>query len=174
MRDPLADARRSLAATRLLIRRSFFSDAVSRAYYAMFYAARAAVHSEGAEPKTHSGVASEFSRLFVQTGRVTAATAKMLRQFASLRAEADYEDRDLTAREANDAIHAAEQIIAAVASALGVMPAPKIGDGLTDDQKRDLVAQLTREMDAAAESLEFEKAAELRDSIAHIEAQLAA
>jgi excinuclease ABC subunit B len=45
---------------------------------------------------------------------------------------------------------------------------------LTDDQKRDLVAQLTREMEAAAENLEFEKAAELRDSIAQIEAELAA
>ena len=55
---------------------------------------------------------------------------------------------------------------------------PKVADPvvkyLTDDQKRDLVAQLTREMDAAAENLEFEKAAELRDSIAQIEDQLAA
>ncbi len=45
---------------------------------------------------------------------------------------------------------------------------------LTPDQKRDLVAQLTREMDAAAEALAFEKAAELRDAIAQIEATLAA
>ena len=45
---------------------------------------------------------------------------------------------------------------------------------LTDDQKRDLVAQLTREMEAASENLEFEKAAELRDSIAQIESTLAA
>ena len=55
---------------------------------------------------------------------------------------------------------------------------PKVADPvvkyLTDDQKLDLVAQLTREMDAAAENLEFEKAAELRDSIAQIEATLAA
>ena len=55
---------------------------------------------------------------------------------------------------------------------------PRVADPvvkyLTDDQKRDLVAQLTREMDAAAENLEFEKAAELRDSIAQIEAELAA
>jgi excinuclease ABC subunit B len=55
---------------------------------------------------------------------------------------------------------------------------PKVADPvvkyLTDDQKQDLVAQLTREMDAAAENLEFEKAAELRDSIAQIEAELAA
>ena len=55
---------------------------------------------------------------------------------------------------------------------------PKVADPvvkyLTDDQKRDMVAQLTREMDAAAEALEFEKAAEIRDSIAQIEADLAA
>ena len=55
---------------------------------------------------------------------------------------------------------------------------PKVADPvvkyLTDDQKKDLVAQLTREMDAAAENLEFEKAAELRDSIAQIEAEMAA
>ena len=45
---------------------------------------------------------------------------------------------------------------------------------LTPDQKRDLIAQLTREMEAASENLEFEKAAELRDSVAQIEASLAA
>ena len=45
---------------------------------------------------------------------------------------------------------------------------------LTDDQRRDLVAQLTREMEEAAVNLEFEKAAELRDSIAQIEAEIAA
>ena len=44
---------------------------------------------------------------------------------------------------------------------------------MAHDQKQDLVAPLTREMDAAAENLEFEKAAELRDSIAQIEAELA-
>ncbi|MEM6328338.1 MAG: excinuclease ABC subunit UvrB [Bacteroidota bacterium] len=55
---------------------------------------------------------------------------------------------------------------------------PKVADPvvkyLTDDQKRDLVAQLTREMEAAAVNLEFEKAAELRDSIEQLEASLAA
>ncbi|GIV57798.1 MAG: hypothetical protein KatS3mg042_0711 [Rhodothermaceae bacterium] len=42
---------------------------------------------------------------------------------------------------------------------------------LTDDQKRDLIEQLRREMLEAAENLEFERAAELRDSIAQLEAQ---
>jgi excinuclease ABC subunit B len=44
---------------------------------------------------------------------------------------------------------------------------------LDDDQKRDLVKQMREEMREAAENLEFERAAELRDSIEEIEGQLA-
>ncbi len=43
---------------------------------------------------------------------------------------------------------------------------------LTDDQKRDLIANLKKEMLEASENLEFERAAELRDSIAQLEAGL--
>ncbi len=43
---------------------------------------------------------------------------------------------------------------------------------LTDDQKRDLIEQMREEMAEAAENLDFERAAELRDSIEEIEEQL--
>ena len=43
---------------------------------------------------------------------------------------------------------------------------------LTDDQKRDLIAQMRSEMLEAAENLDFERAAELRDSIGQLEAEL--
>ena len=43
---------------------------------------------------------------------------------------------------------------------------------LTPEQKRDLVAQLRKEMLQAAENMEFERAAELRDAAAQIEAEL--
>ena len=43
---------------------------------------------------------------------------------------------------------------------------------LTADQKKDLIAQMNKEMLQAAENLQFEKAAELRDSIAQLEAQI--
>ena len=43
---------------------------------------------------------------------------------------------------------------------------------LTDDQKRDLIQQMQGEMKEAAENLEYERAAELRDAIAQIEEQL--
>ncbi|MDX1547608.1 MAG: UvrB/UvrC motif-containing protein, partial [Rhodothermales bacterium] len=43
---------------------------------------------------------------------------------------------------------------------------------LTPEQKQDLVAQMQAEMLEAAEALDFERAAELRDSIAQLEADL--
>ena len=43
---------------------------------------------------------------------------------------------------------------------------------LTDDQKRDLLKQMRAEMLEAAENLDFERAAELRDSIAQMEKEL--
>jgi excinuclease ABC subunit B len=43
---------------------------------------------------------------------------------------------------------------------------------LTDDQKRDLIEQMKEEMEEAAENLDFERAAELRDSIEEIKEQL--
>jgi len=43
---------------------------------------------------------------------------------------------------------------------------------LDDDQKRDLVEQMRNEMQEAAENLDFERAAELRDSIEDLEEQL--
>lgn len=43
---------------------------------------------------------------------------------------------------------------------------------LTDDQKRDLIAQMRREMLDASENLDFEHAAELRDSIQQLQAEV--
>ena len=58
----------------------------------------------------------------------------------------------------------------------GPDPGRKVADPiikyLTDDQKHDLVAQMQEEMKEAAKNLEFERAAELRDSIAQIEGSL--
>jgi excinuclease ABC subunit B len=49
------------------------------------------------------------------------------------------------------------------------MVADPVVQYLTNDQKRDLIAQLRREMLEAAEDLQFERAAELRDNIAQLE-----
>jgi len=51
-----------------LFRDGDYEDAVSRAYYAMYHAARAALSTVDVFPRTHEGVVSEFGRRFVLTG----------------------------------------------------------------------------------------------------------
>ena len=51
-----------------LFRDGDYEDAVSRAYYAMYHAARAALSTVNVFPKTHEGVVSEFGRSLVLTG----------------------------------------------------------------------------------------------------------
>ena len=161
---------------RLLTAGGFHGAAVSRAYYAVFYAAREALFVEGVRAKTHRGVASEFSRLFVATGRLDASAGHALRGLQEERAIADYQDGDTEPAQAERAIETAVSFVSDIASVLGadVKSDPPVWASFTPDQKRDLIAQLGREMEEASEALEFERAAELRDSIAQIEATLAA
>ena len=174
-------AREALGEARLLSKAGYRRAAVSRAYFAAFYAAREAVQAAGSDAGSHRGVASEFSRLVVRPGLAPVSASAVLRRLAASRAEADYDDGDsLTPADVARLIADAEGFVLAVEGAAPETHSPAESlpkpawQALTADQKRDLVAQPAREMDAAAENLEFEKAAELRDSISQIEATLAA
>lgn len=55
-----------------------YDDAVSRAYYAMFYAAKAALLSKGVDLRRHSSAVTKFRELFVITGQVDAEYLRYL------------------------------------------------------------------------------------------------
>jgi uncharacterized protein (UPF0332 family) len=65
--------------------------AISRAYYAMFYATNALLVSQAIFRKTHSGVISAFGQHFVKTGLIEAEYAKMLGQSFDSRLDSDYD-----------------------------------------------------------------------------------
>ena len=67
-----------------------YDDAVSRAYYAMFYAAKAALLSEGVDLRRHSSAVAKFRELFVITGRVDAEYLRYLGRAQSARERSDY------------------------------------------------------------------------------------
>jgi len=48
-----------------LLRDNEYEDAVSRAYYAMYHAAKAVLATMNVFPRTHEGVVSEFGKRFV-------------------------------------------------------------------------------------------------------------
>jgi len=85
--DALRAADRRLATARLLLDEEHHADAVSRAYYAMFHAAKALLAIEGSHPKTHSGVASELGALY--RDRIDRALLSEYTAIQDLREDAD-------------------------------------------------------------------------------------
>jgi uncharacterized protein (UPF0332 family) len=59
---------RALESSRLLFEHEDFDAAVSRSYYAMFYAAEAALLTLSLKFSSHKGVISSFHRNFVKAG----------------------------------------------------------------------------------------------------------
>ena len=100
----LALASEKLKAARKLTDDDFRDDAVSRAYYAMFYAAKAALLSVGVTVKTHGGVNSEFGRRFVKTGRIERRYQAMLSRAGEDRLRSDYAPKTRPPRESVERI----------------------------------------------------------------------
>src|SRR5438034_8210429 len=64
----LTRSRQEIEAARLLADAGFAAQAVSRAYYAAFYAAEQALGSLGESRSKHSGVIAAFSKVAVREG----------------------------------------------------------------------------------------------------------
>ena len=87
----LLRAEKALRSARLLVEHRELEDAVSRAYYAMFHAARAILFSKGITAKTHRGTISLFGENMVKKGILSEEFADMLRKAFDLRQKSDYE-----------------------------------------------------------------------------------
>ena len=89
-----ADWRRAIKALRAaetLSDNGLPEDAVSRAYYAVLHAARAALMSKGVTARTHTGVRRQFGTELVGAGDIEAEWAKTLARVQSARESADYD-----------------------------------------------------------------------------------
>jgi uncharacterized protein (UPF0332 family) len=103
-----------LAAARLLAGKGFEAQAVSRAYFAAFYAAEAALLVLGETRSKHSGVVSAFVHLLVRGGQFDEEIGRLLRSLFERRNEADCSPIDVPAEEADAAIRDAERVVSAV------------------------------------------------------------
>jgi uncharacterized protein (UPF0332 family) len=84
-------ARQDVQAAQSNLDQGFYSVAVSRAYYAMFYSVSALLASEGIFRSKHSGVHSAFGEHFVKTGLIETEYAKMLGHAFNSRLGSDYD-----------------------------------------------------------------------------------
>lgn len=88
----MARAEECLLDAELLFQLNRTIGVVNRAYYATFDAARAMLLERGLKNlKTHAGLQSKFSELFIKTGIVPAKTGDVLRQLFELRQTGDYD-----------------------------------------------------------------------------------
>jgi len=93
-------ARQDLQAAESNLHQGFHGVAITRAYYAMFYAASALLASKGISRSKHSGVHLAFGEYFVKAGLIEREYAKMLGHAFDSRLDSDY-DVTFTADEAS-------------------------------------------------------------------------
>lgn len=89
--DYLKKAEGRLKAAELLLEKGYLEDAVSRAYYSMYNAAKAALATKKKDAKTHKGLIALFGKEFVKGGEVDPSIGKAFSYVEEEREDADYE-----------------------------------------------------------------------------------
>ncbi len=109
----LQAARRRLAAADVAVEEDP-STALSAAYYAMLYGARAALSERDASAKTHKGTWHEFRSAFVEDGTINAELAAEVQKIQPEREQADYDAWSAPAQEAQRVIKLADRFLTAI------------------------------------------------------------
>lgn len=108
-----------LGASQSLLQNGYFEDAVSRAYYSMFLAAKALLKTKEYDAKTHKGIISRFGLEFVEKGFIEKEYGRAIHEAGELREEADYSTfRRISEEEANAVVDDAVRFLERIKKAL--------------------------------------------------------
>lgn len=111
----LMRAREGVASARTQTEAGHAATAVSTAYYAMLYAARAALSERDAQARTHAGTWQRFREQFVASGEFDAGLAAAAQRAQSRREASDYAAASFDLAEAREIVATAERFVEAVA-----------------------------------------------------------
>jgi len=90
----LQKSRHAIKVSQHLLVQGYPSDAASKSYYAMFYAAQALLKSANIDVVKHSAVESAIGYHFVKTGNMDPKYHRMLIDARKLREVADYDTQE--------------------------------------------------------------------------------
>ncbi len=107
-------AREELAAAGLLADHGFAAQAISRSYYAAFYAAEEALQRVGVVRSKHAGVVAAVARVLVREHDLNPESGRLLRSLFDRRSRADYALGDTPAAEAVQAVADARVVVATI------------------------------------------------------------
>jgi uncharacterized protein (UPF0332 family) len=85
-------AKETIQEVEILIKNKFWNTAISRMYYACFYAVGAILIKNGVETSSHSGTRQKFGQLFVKNGKIDRTLAKHYTDLFEKRHKGDYND----------------------------------------------------------------------------------
>ena len=88
--EELSLADEELNAADALLQEGFARVSLTRAYFAVFHAARALLYAAGFDPRTHAGVHHLFNLHFVKSARFEPGTSRLMARLQKYREEADY------------------------------------------------------------------------------------
>lgn len=114
----MSAARERLGNAATDLQQGHLAGAASAAYYAMLYAARAALSERDRNAKTHSGVWGLFGKELVAGGDFDRDLAAKARAAQEVRELGDYEAKPPSRAEAEELVTTAERFVAAVAEML--------------------------------------------------------
>ncbi len=115
----LEKAEKRLYAAEVLIENDLYEDAVSRAYYSMYFATKALFSLKDIYTKTHRGLLAKFGLVFVNEGLIEEYYSKALRIAEELREDADYSlVREITKEEAEAIVQDAEKFLQRIKKAI--------------------------------------------------------
>ena len=121
IQELLGKARRSLSAAERLLRDGDNDFAVSRAYYAMFYAAQALLLTRDIRRSKHSGVIAAFNQQFIQSGELPHELFIRFRDGFEDRAEGDYGLSVISEEQARTGIAAAREFVEEIVRRLAAL-----------------------------------------------------
>ena len=116
MHDEIAEkismAEECLEEAKLLLSSEYYRGAASRAYYAMFHAAKAMLLAKNISPKRHVGVLRMLGVEFVNKGYLEETYAEAYKLAFDIRMDADYEGGLKLSKEmAEQVVHDAEEFL---------------------------------------------------------------
>lgn len=120
LQEAITKSHERLEEASLLFGGHYYSGSVSRSYYAILDAARAALMVEKVYPKTHSGTLHKFNQLFIKSGKFPQKFNTIISHAQKERSEADYNFlAHITEQDANDILESAKDFVKAVEDYVG-------------------------------------------------------
>ncbi len=85
-------AEECLVAAKNLMENGHLKSSANRAYYAVFHAMRSVLAFDEIDMKHHSGIISEFRRLYIKSGIFSVEMSQIISVLFDVRTDSDYDD----------------------------------------------------------------------------------